>query len=191
MPNTLFETEGINLNNIVDLISGVVDPSILPGRDAKIGSLYFRSNGERWKKIDIDPTDWILDVSGSIDTSRFVLQTRSILVDSDTVVEIDVGCVSCNPYYEDGIEITLMEAKVYKHQVTIKNLSILPIKIKPTIGLIEGKKEYLLEGNRKYASITLQELNNNWVIVSVVQGTQYIPKPEVCCTHTPCFPPLP
>lgn len=184
----LFETEGINLNNIVDLISGVVDPSVFPGREAKVGSLYFRSNGERWKKIDIDDIDWVLDISGSIDTSKFVLQTRSILVDTDTVVDIDVGCVSCNPYYEDGIEISLMEAKVYKHQVTIKNLSILPIKIKPTIGLIEGKKEYLLEG--KYSSITLQELNNNWIITSVVQGIKYIPKPEVCCTHTSCFPPL-
>lgn len=188
----LFEVEGINLNNIVDLISGDVDPSVYPGRAAKVGSLYFRSNGERWKKIDVDDIDWILDVSGSIDTSKFVTQTRSILVYDDSVVDFDVGVIACNPYYDSGIEITLLEANKYKHPITIKNLSILPIKIKPTLGLLEGKSEYTLIG--KYSSITISEVNNNWVITSLIEGTEYIQKPKTVIphTHTPCgFPEIP
>ena len=93
-----------------------------------------------------------------------------------------MGVIACNPYYDSGIEITLLEANKYKHPITVKNLSILPIKIKPILGLIEGKADYTLIG--KYSAITVTELNNHWVITALVEGIEYTPKPKSVPTHT-------
>ena len=171
---SFFEVDGITINDRVDIISGVSDPRAGMGTDARMGSMFLRSNGETWKKVGIGTKDWSLEASGGIDDdSAYALKTRSIMVNVDYEVEVDVGTVSFNHYYEDGVICTLGPPNYYQHPITIKNLAGLPIDIVPTVGRVEGKKRYVLQN--RFSAITLTPLQNDWVITSVVEGTKYIP----------------
>jgi hypothetical protein len=164
----LFEVDGLSLRSNVIIVAGAINPQFV-GYVAPIGSMYLCTNGETWKKIGALDTDWALDTSGgSIDGSLYVLNTRSIQKEDDYLVEVDVGCVSFNHYYEDGIECSLDSPNYYQHDVTIKNLSGNPITIKPLHGRIDGKHSFSI--TNKYASLTLKPVALNWVIVSQVEG---------------------
>jgi hypothetical protein len=172
--DSYFEVDGITLSDRVDILSGVLDPRAGVGTDARMGSMYLRSNGETWKKVGIGTKDWALETgSGSIDDdSMYVEKTRSILVTTDYEVEVDVGIISFNHYYEDGVTCTLQPPNYYQHPITIKNLSGMPIEIAPTVGRVEGSKKFNLLN--RYSSVTLSPLQNDWIITASVEGKKMI-----------------
>lgn len=178
--DSYFEVDGITLSDRVDILSGLLDPRAGMGTDARMGSMYLRSNGETWKKVGIGTRDWALELGGGVDDdSMYMEKTRSILVTTDYEVEVDVGIVSFNHYYEDGVICTLQPPNYYQHPVTIKNLSGLPIEVTPTVGRVEGKKKYILFN--RYSSVTLSPLINDWIITSIVEGKKMVE--SVVCPH--------
>jgi hypothetical protein len=182
--DSYFEVEGLTIKDKVDILAGVPDPRAGMGTDARMGSMYLRSNGETWKKIGIGTQDWALEAGGGLDDdSRYALTTRAILVTDSYTVEVDVGLVSFNHYYEEGVVCTLQAPNYYQHPVIIKNLSGLELEILPSVGRVEGKKKFIL--NNRFSSVTLSPLQNDWVITSVVEGVKYVPEKPKCghCDH--------
>jgi len=181
---TFFEVEGITLNDKVDVISGSNDPRDGAGTVARMGSMLLRTNGETWKKVGIGAKDWALASGDGVDDdSAYALILKSIMVSSDYEVEVDIGTVAFNHYYEDGAICTLKPSNYYQHNITIKNLSGLPLEIKPEVGRIEGKKKYILDN--RFSSITISPLQNDWVIISVIEGQKYVLVPSCTpCDHT-------
>ncbi len=55
-----FQPEGgINLDDLVGIFAGSIDPSVI-GEAAPIGSLFIRSNGQLYQKINTGNTDWMV-----------------------------------------------------------------------------------------------------------------------------------
>ena len=177
--DSYFEVDGLTINDKVDILSGANDPRAGTGTDARMGSMYLRSNGETWKKVGIGPMDWAMEAGGGLDDDTgFELKLKSVMKSADYEVEVDVGTVAFNHYYEDGVVCTLGPPNYYQHPVTIKNLSGLPVEITPAVGRIEGKKKFFL--TNRYSAVTLSPLQDDWVITSTVEGTRYVPYTKPC-----------
>jgi hypothetical protein len=170
--DSLFETSGISINSLVEIISGSFNPKII-GQSAPIGSMFLQTNGDTWKKYGLSIFDWVLECSNIIAP----LPTRTVTVTDNYLVEVDVKVVCANHYYDEGIIITLDASNYYSTPITIKNLSGNPIFIVSNFGRIEGKTGHSL--THKYESITLEPYGDSWIITSHVQGVQ--PKHQNSC----------
>ena len=155
----MFGVAGIEIGDQVIVVSGVGDPSVI-GYPAAIGSMYLRTNGETWKKIGSADTAWQLDAGTLSGAAAY----RSIMAMDTYEVEIDVGIVSFNHYYSEGVACKLMSPVIYGRPITIKNLSGNPLTILPDLGRIEGTNQFLLNG--KMSSITVAPLQNDWIIIA-------------------------
>ena len=169
MPTNLFEVEGIDIGHSVNVLAGVDDPSVGLGVVAPVGSMYLRTNGQTFKKTGVADTAWTLDVSAGIDDdSAYVLKTRSIITMDTYEVEVDVGVVSFNHYYETGVQCKVQSPTYYQHNIIVKNLSGCDLEIVPLVGRIEGNLKYTL--HKKMSAVTLAPLQNDWIITSFVEG---------------------
>ena len=49
-------------NELVWIGSGADDPSLSPGIEAPLGSIYCRTNGSKYNKFDTADTDWEIEI---------------------------------------------------------------------------------------------------------------------------------
>ncbi len=67
--NAFRPEDGINLNDILGIFAGTTDPSVA-GEVAPIGSLYVRSTGQLFQKIDVADTAWVAFSAGGGSTVK-------------------------------------------------------------------------------------------------------------------------
>jgi hypothetical protein len=161
----LFETDGISLNNLSEIISGSFNPHLI-GQVASAGSMFLQTNGDTWKKYGPSIFDWVLEGTSSVIQPPL----KTITITDNYLVEVDVKIICTNHYYDDGIVVTLDASNYYSSPITIKNLSGNPVFIVSNFGRVDGKKGYTL--SNKYESVVLEPYGDSWIITSHSLGTQ-------------------
>ena len=89
---------GINLDDLVGIFAGTVDPSVV-GEAAPIGSLLIRTNGQLYQKYGPADTQWIVFSQGlgeavkisATDTNAGYLNTKLLVTSNLTKTVLNTG----------------------------------------------------------------------------------------------------